>query len=97
MRRVKKYKKNEHKSDYNRCRGRWEHFHIHTQCTEDISVQQTAEPVTECNGEMIIRTSGWWMDCELAMSRPSSLILCDGFFFLKDTNTDKKVTGWKHK
>lgn len=60
------------------------HSHTHT-------VQQTAEPVTECDCEMIIRKSGWWMDCELVMSRPSSLILCDGFF-VKDTNTDKKVT-----
>lgn len=56
-------------------------MHVHKTDVETRANKQTAEPVIECDCEMIIGKSGRWMDSELAMSRPSSLILCDGFFF----------------
>lgn len=68
------------KSAKKKCRNLRTHTHAHTQNTEDVSVQQTAEPVTECNCEMIIGKSGWWIDWELAMSQPSPLILSEGCF-----------------
>lgn len=48
---------------------------------KDVSWLQTAQLVTGCNCEMLIRKSGWWIDCELAMSWPSPVILHEGVFF----------------